>query len=186
LGTGRVRAGVEELRTDIRFIQLGSPALVLANRTLFAHPLFWITLLVPLAAVGGAAGLRRHRDRLQGDVAYARSRRAAKVARKRLAEARKLADGEDVRAFYAEAGHALEGFLADKLNIAAAGMIRDEVRDRLAALGVDTEAAEPYMECLEECDRQRFAPPTASAEERARFLGRVEAAMAAMAEDLAR
>ena len=79
LETGRVRAGVEELRTDIRFIQLGSPALVLANRTLFAHPLFWVTLLVPLAAVGGAAGLRRHRDRLHGDVAYARSRRAAKV-----------------------------------------------------------------------------------------------------------
>ena len=186
LGTGRVRAGVEELRTDIRFIQLGSPALVLANRTLFAHPLFWITLLVPLAAVGGAAGLRRHRDRLHGDVAYARSRRAAKVAGKRLAEARKLADGEDVRAFYAEAGHALEGFLADKLNIAAAGMIRDEVRDRLTVLGVATEAAEPCLECLEECDRQRFAPPTASAEERALFLGRVEAAMAAMAEHLAR
>ncbi len=186
LGTGRVRAGVEELRTDIRFIRIGTPALVLANRTLLAHPLFWITLLLPLAAVGGAAGLRRHRDRLHGDVAYARSRRAAKVARKRVAEARKLAGGEDVRAFYAETGHALEGFLADKLNIAAAGMIRDEVRERLAALGVAPEAAEPYLECLEECDRQRFAPPTASAEERARFLGRVESAMAAVAEHLAR
>ena len=186
LGTGRVRAGVEELRTDIRFIQLGSPALVLANRPLFAHPLFWIVLLVPLVAVGGAAGVRRHRDRLHGDVAYARSRRAAKVARKRLAEARKLADGDDVRAFYAEAGHALEGFLADKLNIAAAGMIRDEVRDRLGAMGIATEAADPYLECLEECDRQRFAPPTASREERVRFLDQVESAMAAMVEHLAR
>ena len=177
---------MEELRTDIRFIQLGSPALVLANRPLFAHPLFWIVLLVPLAAVGGAAGVRRHRDRLHGDVAYARSRRASKVARKRLAEARKLADGDDVRAFYAEAGHALEGFLADKLNIAAAGMIRDEVRDRLGAMGIATEAAEPYLECLEECDRQRFAPPTASREERVRFLDQVESAMAAMVEHLAR
>ena len=186
LGTGRVRAGVEELRTDIRFIQLGSPALVLANRTLFAHPLFWVTLLLPLAAVGGAAGLRRHRDRLHGDVAYARSRRAAKVARKRLLEARKLADREDVRTFYAEAGHALEGFLADKLNIAAAGMIRGEVHARLTAMDVATEAADPYLECLEECDRQRFAPPTSSPGERTRFLGRVESAMAAMAEHLAR
>ena len=186
LGTGRVRAGVEELRTDIRFIRIGTPALVLANRTLFAHPLFWIILLVPLVGVGGAAGLRRHRDRLHGDVAYARSRRAAKVARKRLAEARRLADGQDVRAFYAEVGHALDGFLADKLNIAAAGMIRDEVRDRLAARGVAAEAADPCLECLEECDRQRFAPPTASAEERVRFLARVEAAMAAMTERLAR
>ena len=186
LGTGRVRAGVEELRTDIRFIRIGTPALVLANRTLFAHPLFWVILLVPLATVGGAAGLRRHRDRLHGDVAYARSRRAARVARKRVAEARKLVAGEDVRAFYAEAGHALEGFLADKLNIAAAGMIRDEVRDRLGARGVAAEAADPCLECLEECDRQRFAPPTASPGERARFLEQVESAMAAMAEHLAR
>ena len=186
LGAGRVRAGVEELRTDIRFIRIGSPALVLANRPLSAHPLFWVVLLVPLAAVGGAVGARRHRDRLRGDIAYARSRRASKVARKRLAEARKLAGGEDVRAFYAEAGHALEGFLADKLNIAAAGMIRDEVRGRLGAQGIGAEAADPYLECLEECDRQRFAPPTASSEERARFLGRVESAMAAMGEHLAR
>jgi hypothetical protein len=177
---------VEELRTDIRFIRIGTPALVLANRTLFAHPLFWIILLVPLAGVGGAAGLRRHRDRLHGDVAYARSRRAARVARKRVAEARKLAAGGDVRAFYAEAGHALEGFLADKLNIAAAGMIRDEVRDRLGAMGIDAETAGPCLECLEECDRQRFAPATASPGERTRFLARVESAMAAMAEHLAR
>ena len=186
LGTGRTRAGVEELRTDIRFIQLGSPALVRADRSLFVHPLFWVTLLVPLALVGCAAGVRSHRDRLRGDVAYARSRRAAKVARKRLAEARSLAEGEDVRAFYAETGHALEGFLADKLNIAAAGMIRDEVRERLRAMGIGGEAAQPYLECLEECDRQRFAPPTASPEQRARFLGQVEAAMADMAEHLAR
>ncbi len=186
LGTGRVRAGVEELRTDIRFIQLGSPALVRANQPLFMHPFFWVILLAPLAAVGGAAGVRRHRDRLHGDIAYARSRRASRLARKRLAEARKLAGGEDVRAFYAETGHALEGFLADKLNIAAAGMIRDEVRERLRAMGIGREAADPYLECLEECDRQRFAPPTASPEERARFLGRVEAAMADMAEHLAR
>ena len=186
LGTGRVRAGVEELRTDIRFIQLGSPALVRANQPLFAHPFFWVILLAPLAAVGGAAGVRRHRDRLHGDIAYARSRRASRVARKRLAEARKLAGGEDVRAFYAETGHALEGFLADKLNIAAAGMIRDEVRERLRTMGIGEEAAEPCLECLEECDRQRFAPPTASPGERARFLGQVEAAMADMAEHLAR
>lgn len=185
-GTRRVRARVAELRTDIRFIQLGNPALVPASRTLFAHPLFWLTLLAPLAVAGGAAGLRRHRDRLRGDVAYARSRRAAKVAGKRLGRARELADGEDLRGFYAEAGRALEGFLADKLNIAAAGMIRDEVRRRLAARDVAAEAAEPYLECLEECDRQRFAPPTASPGERARFLGRVESAMAAMAEHLAR
>ena len=186
LGVGRARRGVEELRTDIRFIHIGNPRLARANRSLFAHPVFWLTLLLPLAAIGGAAGVRSHRDRLRGDVAYARARRATRVAGKRLSRARSLVDGEDAREFYAETGRALEGFLADKLNIAAAGMIRGEVRDRLRAMGIGAETAFEYLGCLEECDRQRFAPPGSTAAERRSFLGRVESAMSDMGQGLAR
>ena len=185
VGAGRARRGVEELRTDIRFIHIGNPRLTRANRSLLAHPVFWLTLLLPLVAIGGAASVRSHRDRLRGDVAYARARRASRVAKKRLGRAGALADGDDAREFYAETGRALEGFLADKLNIAAAGMIRGEVRDRLRAMGIDTETALEYLGCLEECDRQRFAPPGSTVEERRTFLGRVESAMSDMGQRLA-
>ena len=82
--TRGVRTGIETLREDIRFIRIGDPRFVRSGRSLFDEPSFWVLALLPLVAVTGAAGVRRHHDRLEGDVAYARGRRAGRVARKRL------------------------------------------------------------------------------------------------------
>ena len=104
---------------------------------LYATAGFWVVLLLPVAALGGAAAVRRHRDRIEGDVAYARVRRAGRMARKRLARARSLASG-DPRAFHAEVAGALEGLLADKLNVAEAGLVREEAGRLAAERGVSS------------------------------------------------
>ena len=52
----------------------------------------------------------------------------------------------------------MQGFLGDKLNVAEAGLIRDAIRARLTSRGVAAEVMDAYLECLEDCDRQRFAP----------------------------
>ncbi len=174
---GRVRGEILPLREDIRFIQTGPPALRPAGRSLFDGALFWIVLTVPLMFVGGAMAGRRHLDRLQGDVAYARHRRASRVARKRMAAARALADHGTQKEFYAEAGRALLGFLGDKLNIAEAGFLKDEVRNRLQRNGVSDQVADAYFECIELCDLKRFSPSAAAPAEMLEFLGRAENAM---------
>ncbi len=176
----RARGEVEALRTDIRFIEIDTPRFERVDRSPLSSGLLWLVLLAPLGAVGGAAGWRRHRDRLAGDIGLARSRRAGRVAKKRLAKARELAAGSDARAFYAEAGQALEGFIADRLNVAAAGMIRDEIRPALECRGATGETITECLDCLEACDRQRFAPAGSSEADRSAFLGRVEAAMSAL------
>ena len=113
---------------------------------------------VPMCAVAGAVAARRHQDRLTGDVAYARRRRAARLAKQRLARAESLRSPDRHRAFHAEVGRALQGFLGDKLNLAEAGLIRDEIRARLTSRGVAPGVIDAYLGCLEDCDRQRFAP----------------------------
>lgn len=183
---GVARAGVEELRTDIRFIDIAEPRLVRTGRSLFREGAFWAVLLLPMAVVLGATGIRRHRSRLEGDVAYARRRRARRVARTRLAQAKALVARDDPREFYAEAGRALQGFLADRLNVSEAGMIRDEVGGHMTAGGVAEEVVAEYLACLAECDRQRFAPPLSDAGQRAAFLARVESAMGGLARELSR
>ena len=87
------RAGVETLREDIRFIP-DRPSEPRGARR-FAHGCagFWIVTLLPLVALLGALGLRTHWDRLEGDVAYARGRRAGRIAKKRLGEARRMMAG---------------------------------------------------------------------------------------------
>jgi hypothetical protein len=166
------RGGVSQLREDIRFIHLGTASLRRADSPLFAAVGFWMFALLPLAGMVGAVALRRQRDLLEGDVAYARGRRASKVAKKRLAEARQLAEGENARAFYAEVDRALRGLVSDRLNLAEAGLQTADLGVQLASGGVDDGTVIELKSFLDHCDRQRFAPPGSDPEEKTRFLDR--------------
>ena len=92
------------------------------------------------------------------NVAYARSRKANQMAKKRLGQVHKLKKTGTQKEFYAEISHALLGFIADKLNLAAAGLISDEVADKLKARHVSENVISELLSCLQECDFQRFAP----------------------------
>ena len=155
---GRRRTGVDLERQDIRFIRIAIPGFRQVGGSLIRSVGFWTIVLVPVMAVAGAVAARRHKDRLTGDVAYARRRSAARLAKQRLARAESMASPDQHREFHAEVGRALQGFLGDKLNVAAAGLIGDEIRARLTARGVPTEVLDSYLGCMEDSDRQRFAP----------------------------
>lgn len=178
------RGGITQLREDIRFIRLGSGSLRPLRRTVFEGAAFWLFLLLPMASVAGAALLRRHRDRLEGDVAWARGRSAGRVARKRLAEAGRLAEGNDGKAFYAEVAIALRGFVADKLNMAAAGLQTATLEGTLIDRAVSDTVAREVVECLEFCDRQRFAPVSSDVGERKRFLDGAERLMTTLGREM--
>ena len=155
---GRGRAAVDLQREDIRFIRIAAPTFRARGGSLFRSAGFWTVAVLPLVALAGAVAVRRHRDRLAGDVAWARSRRASKVARRRLARAESLCSPDRHREFHAEVGRAMQGFLGDKLNVAEAGLIHGEMRAALGARGVEATIADAYLDCLERCDRERFAP----------------------------
>ena len=154
----RAVGGTDPQRRDVRFIRIATPSFRPAGRSLFRSVGFWSVVVLPLAALAGAVVVRRHRDRLAGDVAWARSRRASRVARRRLARAEALCAPDRHREFHAEVGRAMQGFLGDKLNVAGAGLIREDVRAALAACGVADALVDACLDCLERCDRQRFAP----------------------------
>jgi uroporphyrinogen-III synthase len=130
--------------------------------------------------------VRRHQDRLAGDVAFARGRRAARLAKKRLATARSLQSPERAKEFHAEIGRALQGFLGDKLNVAEAGMIRESVAAGLTARGVSDDVVQDYVACLDACDRYRYAPAEVTAEDMRAVLARAERAMTTLDEALRR
>ena len=181
--TGAVPSAVDAIREEIRFIHIGTPEFRRTGVPLHSTAGFWIVLLLPMAAVAGAAAVRRHRDRIEGDVAYARVRRARRMARKRLARAKGLAAG-DPRDFYAEVAGALQGFLADKLNVAEAGLVRDEAGSLARRRGVSEETLERLFACLDDCDLQRFAPAGAEREAPERVLERAAAIMGDLAKEL--
>lgn len=149
---------VKLIGQDIRFIQMRMPEFERRGSVFYKSVLFYVAWIVPLLALGGAFVYRRHLDKLSSNVAYARSRKANQMALKRLKKANKQMRAGNPREFYGEVSKALMGFIGDKFNVSAAGLITDEVNEILRNRGMDEETVSQYIECLQTCDYQRFAP----------------------------
>lgn len=156
------RDEVRELGQDIRYIKPDREQLAHQGALLYARGGFWALHLIPLLGVVGAYFYRRHQERLLGDVAYARRRRARSEARKRLGEANRLRASGDAATFHAEIHRALAQFLADRLNCSAAGLTSEQAVVALAQRGIAEETARQVRSIFAQCDQARFAPVQAT------------------------
>jgi hypothetical protein len=93
------------------------------------------------------------------------------MARKRLVRAKKLmkdpwsfgprtkgTKGQDSKEFYGEVARAVTGYLADKMNVPAAGLTLEEIMRELERRGADQQTVDRLNRCWEECDQGRFTP----------------------------
>ena len=181
---GLSRQEVKLLGQDIRFIKIGSGPFHKIGDSILTVTGFWIPFSLPLLCLLGAVGYRRHQMRLRGDVAYARARRARRVSRKRLAQARVHLDQGAEQEFYPAVGQALMGYLADKLNVAQAGMVSQEVKESLRARGVSEESVARYFDCLQICDLKQFAPSSSGREEMRDLMAGAREAVTRMEQEL--
>jgi hypothetical protein len=154
---------------DIRWVKPLPGRLRTEGAAPWARPWLLAAHVVPLVAVAGSVALRRHRDRLRSDVRYARRRRAARAATKRLASSQQALARGDLAAFYAELSAALRGYVADRLHLAAANLDEATVRGRLDA---PDEVADELFELLGTCDSARFSPLGSDAGHAAAIAGR--------------
>ncbi len=119
-------------------------------------------------------------EKLSTNVAYARSRKAGGMAQKQLALARKYLQRSEEKDFYAEIQRALLGFLGNKLNIAEAGLITDEVERQLTDKKVSPEIIREYLKCLQTCDFVRFAPAASNGKAMQEFYEQARRALEAL------
>ena len=102
-------------------------------------PLFWILNLGPICGLTGAWAWKRRRDKLTGDIAYARRSRAGRLARKSLANATSFEAVQRV----------LQEYLGNRLNIPASGIT--------AAVAEERQLPSQVRATFEACDAARFA-----------------------------
>ena len=152
------REEVRLLGQDIRYIKPDREQLTDQSSLLYQSTGYWLLQMIPLVGVGIAYVYRKHQDRLLGDVAYARRRRARSEAQKRLAEAANLMAQADGAAFHAELHRSVAQFLADRLNRPAAGLTAQEAAMALQDKNVDATKIEQVRHIFGQCDAARFAP----------------------------
>jgi hypothetical protein len=158
--------GVRPIRLRLGTASLSAPPW---SRTWFfpllALPPFGLALLL------GFSGARKM---LRIDPTVKRVKLARSAATRRLQGAQALLAKGDAAAFYAEVARALTGYLADKQNVAAAGLTRDELQQALVQRGHSDEVTRRLVRVLDDCDRARFAPTAGEAPAREAMLGRAQ------------
>jgi hypothetical protein len=169
---------------DIRHIKTVHNVLEKQGGSLYNKPIFLIVQLLPLAALVIALRYKRHQEKLNNDVAYARLRKSHKLARKRLGQAKRLLSVDKKNEFYSEVARTITLYIGDKLNQPGFGLTKDQIRSELIRRGVDKEKIEEIIGILEDCDYVRFAPTSCGIEEMKGFLKTVEKAIVKLEQSL--
>ena len=147
------------------------------GRLILLTPAYLAVNGTPLIFLALTVLLRRRREKLLGNVGYARSRGAAKVAKKRLGRARSLAGTENVGDFYAEIYQALTSYIADKLNISPHGLTTESIQQLLRDNGADEQLIADTVAIIGSCEFARFAPAQISRQDIDRALTEAERIM---------
>ena len=87
-----------------------------------------------------------------------RTKKANKVATKRMKLAGKLLSENKKDAFYDEVLKALWGYISDKLNIPVSRLSKDNIEEKLRNHGVNEELIKEFLNALNDCEFARFAP----------------------------
>ena len=183
-GGGLSKEEVKLVGQDIRFIKTAAQPLQVVGRVPYKSWPYLTLLVLPLVFLAIAFAQSKHLEKLEGNVAYARSRKANKEAMKRLSKAKSFLHEKTQKEFYSEASKALLGFAADKLNLSQAGIISDELEELFQKRNLSSEMIAHYMELIKTCDYQRFAPANVEQEEMNQFYERSKQAIVNLEKEL--
>jgi hypothetical protein len=146
------------LAKDIRYIKLGDSRLTLNGEYFFGSMGYWLAIIVLLGTFISLFVIFRQRAIANADVVGSRAGKANKVATKRLKKASKLMQESRPGEFYDEVLRALWGYVSDKLNIDVAQLSQDNIRERLSERDVDSSTIDQFLDALNECEFERYAP----------------------------
>ena len=154
---------VKYLSKDIRYIKTSRPHFVNARGEIFFGSFTYVLAYVLIALLFAVFFvIYRKQMKENADLAFVRTKRANKVALRRLKTAEKLMKEGSREAFYDEISRTLWGYLSDKLNIPQADLTRENIGNELASFGADETLAKDLMQILDTCEFARYAPSQAS------------------------
>lgn len=159
---GISKEDVKLLGEDIRFIKSEDLALRRKGESFAGSPLFFALSVSPLFGFVGFIFYAKRRERVLGDVVSLRNRKARKMAKRRLQEAKKFLQQKQREQFYGELSRALWGYIGDKLGIPPSDLSLDLARTALESHGVSPEAIGKLSAAIEQCEFARFAPSSNS------------------------
>ncbi|MCP3931517.1 MAG: protein BatD [Bacteroidetes bacterium] len=144
-------------KEDIRFIKLHT-SFNSGKQSFLGSVFFWILAIFPFIFLAGVFVYKQASIRNSNvDIGLLKSKRAKKIALKKLIVAEKMLKENNSRLFYDEVSKAMLGYVCDKLQIPLSELTKDNVRDELRSLEISSESIEKYMNVVQTCEMALFA-----------------------------
>lgn len=157
------KENVKLLGNDIRFIKTGSLNLHKSESFFFGSVVFYLLYLIPLVLFVVLFIVYRKQVKENADMAMVRTKKASKVASKRLKMAARYLKDHQKEPFYDEMLKAVWGYLSDKMSIPTSELNRDNVQTILSERGADEELVKAFMDIISTCEFARYAPSQSDA-----------------------
>ena len=149
---------------DIRPIKSGDLGLKKSHGYIVDNWSYWLWFLLPLLAMVALLLYYRKQLKERADVRRMRSKRASKVAQRRLKAARGFATRSDRNGFYAEMLNALWGYMSDKLSIPVSELSKDNINAELEQYGIDEQLRKEAIDLIDKCEFAQYAPELAQSD----------------------
>ncbi|PLX32465.1 MAG: hypothetical protein C0600_02460 [Ignavibacteria bacterium] len=181
---GVERERVDYLAMDVKPLR-EDPTSVLATEDPAVGPVSMLLFyLLPFVALAGGLVWKQRYDRMHGDVAGLKRRRATRIAEKHLSNAHNFLEKGDTDAYYLEIARALWGYVQDKLGLPTSETAVSSVAGRLEKDGAGQELVLKIRDALEAVEYARFSPTRASQEEMQALYETAREGIVAMEESL--
>ena len=146
------------LGQDIRYIKTGDTNLTRKDEYFFGSMSYWMWYIIPLALFIAYMVIYRKQALENANVAKVRTKKANKVATKRMKNAGKLLAEKKTEAFYDEVLKALWGYISDKLSMPVSQLSKDNIEGKLQQHQVADELVKEFIDILNDCEFARYAP----------------------------
>lgn len=152
------KESVKMLGRDIRFIKLGDSSLRPKGDFFFGTVGYYLCYLIPLLLFVVFAVIYRQKALENANVAKVKTKKANKVATRRMKLAGKLLAENKKNEFYDEVLKALWGYISDKLSIPVSQLSKDNIEAELTNYGVQEALIAEFIGVLNECEYAHYAP----------------------------
>ena len=146
------------LGQDIRYIKTGETRLTKKDDYFFGSMNYYLWYLIPLVLFIAFMVIYRKQAMENANVAKVRTKKANKVATKRMKNAGKLLAEKKSESFYDEVLKALWGYISDKLSMPVSQLSKDNIEEELQKHQVADELIKEFINNLNECEFARYAP----------------------------
>ncbi len=158
VSTDGTKKGVTLNNDQFAFIKTDAKLKPIVSNNFFKSKAFWSSLLLPLLAIPLAMVYRKKKEKRDADVFGNKIRKADRLAKRYLSEAKKSLGHKE--AFYIALEKALHNYLKAKLQIETSDFSKEKIESVLLERQVNEPSVKEFISILEHCELARYTPIT--------------------------